>query len=815
MDLLPRLRSGKLRSTAAVAALALTLGTLGGAALATGTATPAAAAGPVGCGFGTNGPSASTLCWLDMSSYSDAAARSAGGQAMSASLPGGYTFSYTITTSTPAGSGAIATRAATVPTYGGAYMGTQAYLATPGKPALGYNVGARVGATYTLSNLTVTDSANNTVHGWGIVAADAESTQSNGSGAETLLFNSDVALSRIDVPSATFPACTGGLTGVGTTNVSCIGGAAGPTGKVGALAMQANQPSTISATTTDPSGAEDIAFAFVTSKVTLNKVVNGRIDTTDSFDTSITSPEGSTLATATTGTSDTSSTGSTTVLPTSAGAFTLAEQPTSGTTTTLSNYTQDWSCTNATPGSTTTLPSGGGTSQPVTIAAGDDITCTVTNTALAATLGIVKHPGTPVDVNGDGITDAGDSIQYTFTVTNTGVLAMSNIGVTDAKAGSVTCPVSTLAPGASELCSADSAYTITAADVTNGSVDNSATAQGTPPGSIVPRTSTPSTTSTPTTTPTPALTVKKSADPSASGSFTVGQVITYHFAVTNSGNVPMNGIAINEGPFTGTGTMSAAVCPQPTLAVGAQEICEATYTLTTADVDSGSITNAAVATGVPAGTTETVISPPSVVTVPTPPQPAITIVKSASPGTVTAAGQAVTYSFVVTNTGNVTLQNVTVADTAFSGTGTLGPIDCPTTTLVAGQVETCTADYTATQADVDAGTLTNTANVIGTPPDGIPLPPVPSNQVVINIPRTPGLSIVKTANVQAAAAGQTITYSFVVTNTGNVTITDPQVSEGAFSGTGKLSAVTCPPGTTTLAPAAAITCTASYTVTQA
>ncbi|WP_246127773.1 hypothetical protein [Amycolatopsis rhizosphaerae] len=36
-------------------------------------ASPASAqtAGPVGCGYGTGGPAASTLCWLDMSAYNE------------------------------------------------------------------------------------------------------------------------------------------------------------------------------------------------------------------------------------------------------------------------------------------------------------------------------------------------------------------------------------------------------------------------------------------------------------------------------------------------------------------------------------------------------------------------------------------------------------------------------------------------------------------------------------------------------------------------------------------------------------------------
>ena len=434
-------------------------------------------------------------------------------------------------------------------------------------------------------------------------------------------------------------------------------------------------------------------------------------------------------------------------------------------------------------------------------------------TAACAAISIDKHASPPVDVNGDGLTDAGDTIQYTFTVTNTGVLTLSSVGVNDPKAGTVTCPQTTLAPAASELCTATSVYTITAADVTAGTVHNSATAEGTPPGAVTPVVSLPSTTDTPTAAPAPALSLVKSADPSDAAAYTPGQLITYHFVVTNTGNVPMNGISVDESQFSGTGTMSPATCPSPTLALGEQEVCTATYTLTQADVDAGSLTNTAVANGTPTGSNVSVPSGPSSVTIPQTPAPGISLVKSVDSATVNAAGEQVTYAFFVTNTGNVTLTNPTVTETQFSGTGALSAIDCPQTSLVAGQFETCTATYTVTQADMDAGTITNTATVTGTPPTGAPVTSVPSNAVV-NAAQAPELTLVKTASAQAAQVGQQLTYSFAITNTGNLTITGPTVTEAAFSGTGQLSAITCPPGVVLL-PTDTTTCSATYTVTQA
>ena len=67
-------------------------------------------------------------------------------------------------------------------------------------------------------------------------------------------------------------------------------------------------------------------------------------------------------------------------------------------------------------------------------------------------------------------------------MTNTGNVTLRQVGVTDAMAppsnpanlSPVTCPQPTLAPGASETCTA--VYTVTQADVAHGSVANTATA---------------------------------------------------------------------------------------------------------------------------------------------------------------------------------------------------------------------------------------------------------------------------------------------------------------------------------------------------
>ncbi|MFJ8039025.1 beta strand repeat-containing protein [Kitasatospora sp. NPDC096147] len=416
------------------------------------------------------------------------------------------------------------------------------------------------------------------------------------------------------------------------------------------------------------------------------------------------------------------------------------------------------------------------------------------------------------------VTAAGQSVTYGFLVTNTGNVTLRTVTVTEtAFSGTGTppvigCPVATLPPGAATTCTAT--YAVTQADIDAGKVTNTAVATGTPPTG--PPVTTPPSDAIVTATPAPAITIVKSVDPGTVSA--AGQSVAYAFLVTNTGNVTLTGVAVTESAFSGTGTAPAITCPAgaASLAPGAAVTCTASYTVTQADVNAGSVTNSAVATGTPP-TGPPVTSPPSNAVVIAMPTPALTIVKSVDAAQLTAPGQTLAYAFLVTNTGNVTLTGVSADETAFTGSGTAPTVTCPAgaASLAPGASVTCTASYTVTQADIDRGTIDNTAVATGTPPVGPPVTSPPSSASVPGEP-TPALTIAKSASpATVTAAGQSVAYSFVVTNTGNVTLTDVAVTETAFSGTGTSPAVTCPVGAASLAPGASVTCTASYAVTQA
>ena len=138
--------------------------------------------------------------------------------------------------------------------------------------------------------------------------------------------------------------------------------------------------------------------------------------------------------------------------------------------------------------STTTVPPSTTTTLPRTTTTVPRTTTTVppsTTTTVPRTLGIalvidgtldmtVVAPGTEAN--------PGDRIAYSFTVTNTGNVALTEVKVTAPKVTVVGGPLASLAPGASDSTTFAGTYTLTQADITAGQVDNTATASGAPPG---------------------------------------------------------------------------------------------------------------------------------------------------------------------------------------------------------------------------------------------------------------------------------------------------------------------------------------------
>ena len=287
----------------------------------------------------------------------------------------------------------------------------------------------------------------------------------------------------------------------------------------------------------------------------------------------------------------------------------------------------------------------------------------------------------------------------------------------DSSLSAISCPSTTLAAGAYETCTAT--YTVTAADIANGSVADSATATGTPP-SGAPVSSPPS----PLSLPVMGMTIVKTANPTVVSA--AGQTIGYSFLVTNTGTTALTSVTVTDTQTAPSldSSLSAISCPSTTLAAGAYETCTATYTVTAADIANGSVNDSATATGTPPSGAP-VSSSPSAASVDV---VGLTVVKSSTTADISTVGQQVPYSFLVTNTGTTALTSVTVTDTqtAPSLDSSLSAISCPSTTLAAGAYETCTATYTVTAADIANGSVADSATATGTPPSGAPVSSPPS-----------------------------------------------------------------------------------------
>jgi hypothetical protein len=191
------------------------------------------------------------------------------------------------------------------------------------------------------------------------------------------------------------------------------------------------------------------------------------------------------------------------------------------------------------------------------------------------------------------------------------------------------------------------------------------------------------------------------------------------------------------------------------------------------------------------------------------------LVKTADATSDSEAGQQVVYSFLITNTGNVTVTDVTVQEDAFTGSGPLGSAICPTgaASLAPMAQVTCTITYTVTQADIDEGSITNTATAVGTPAGADESVTSPPSTAIVLEPAAASVTLVKSADLTSiGTAGEVIHFSFTVTNTGNITLFAPTVEEGEFTGVGTLPTPVCPEDADQLNPGEVVVCTADYTV---
>jgi hypothetical protein len=195
--------------------------------------------------------------------------------------------------------------------------------------------------------------------------------------------------------------------------------------------------------------------------------------------------------------------------------------------------------------------------------------------------------------------------------------------------------------------------------------------------------------------------------------YVLGEEIAYTITVTNDGNLTITNITVNDTKTGDSWTI-------PSLAPGAAQTFNTTYTVAEADILTGRVLNVATATGTSPDPDE-----PSVPVIPgTKEDPTETKnshltlekVTTSTPanGSYYTLGEAISYSITVTNDGNMTISDITVNDELTGDSWTVE-------SLAPGANAVFTAIHVVTGADVVAGTVKNTASVAGVDPEDDPV----------------------------------------------------------------------------------------------
>lgn len=385
--------------------------------------------------------------------------------------------------------------------------------------------------------------------------------------------------------------------------------------------------------------------------------------------------------------------------------------------------------------------------------------------------------------------DPGDTLNWTFDVTNTGDVELTEVSV-KADPLAVTCPKTVLQPAEVMTCTA------TSMAEGPGTHSLSVSAEGNTPCGPVATVGQATYANYLVVILEPAIDVEKlvngqDADVPPGPAVELGATLTWSFVVTNVGDVPLSNVAVTDPAFP------ALTCPKTSLAVGESMTCTAQGT-----AQACLVSNLATATGMAPDEATVSDQDPAYYTGQI--HPALGLEKlvegqdaDTAPGPDLLVGSTAHWSYQVTNLGDVPLTGISVTDDR------LGAVTCPKTELAPGEAMTCTA-----QAAVVAGQYRNVGTALGTPACG---PAVSAGDPAHYYGRSPSISLKKLTNGEDAdtptgptvPVGAPVLWTYVVTNTGDTALTGVAVTDD------KGVMVTCPK--TELSPGESMTCTASGT----
>jgi LPXTG-site transpeptidase (sortase) family protein len=429
-----------------------------------------------------------------------------------------------------------------------------------------------------------------------------------------------------------------------------------------------------------------------------------------------------------------------------------------------------------------------------------------TDTVNSAPAMTVSKSSTTASLNAPG------TVTYSYLVTNTGNVPLTGISLSDDNDNNdMSCPASSLAVSANMTCTATHTFTQAELDAGgsptpgSGNLTNNVTAISNEAADATDSLDIPIVQN-------PSFTIAKSI--TSSGPYdSAGDIIAYQVLVTNTGNETLTGVSVNDPLLANLdcdGTLGAPyVASGLTINVSAGLTCTGSYALTQADLNNngggdGDIDNTVT------GDTDQTTSQTSSAAAPLTSAPSMTVAKSSTTASLSAPG-AVAYSYLVTNTGNVTLTGIGLSDDNDNN-----DMSCPASSLAVGGTMTCSATHTFSQAELDAngsptaasGNLTN--NVTASSNEA----PDSSDNLDIPIVQSPGLALTKVYNgytdndiSTTLTAGDDLNFTITMTNTGNTTLTTVVVSDANLTPNSASCASVIPGGTCVL--------NGSHTVTQA
>ena len=399
---------------------------------------------------------------------------------------------------------------------------------------------------------------------------------------------------------------------------------------------------------------------------------------------------------------------------------------------------------------------------------------------LTVTDGTPENPVTPsLVVNKTHDTDktykAGDVITFTITVKNIYDEAKT---ITLEEQEGVTLDKTTfenVKPG--KEITASAAYTVTEADIVNGTFTNNVKATF----SGVDKEYTGTDTVDKFEESRPHMTITKvTKDAGEDHIYKLGETINYVITVKNDGNLTLTNVKI-EDALTGNAGENAWTID--TFAPGETQTFETSYVVTEADVIAGKVVNNATgeAENPDPKKEETPVTPGEKEDPVETPNPGLTVVKTSDTEGQVALGQKITYTITVTNNGNVTISGVKLDDSLTGDNWTLGNIK-------PGETVTKKTTYTVTEKDIIAGKVENHATATGKEPGGKDITGE-GKKTVTTEESNPQITVTKETtstpkNGKTYALGEKITYKITAKNTGNLTLTDVTVSDKLTGNTG-------------------------------